>query len=46
MWLASRLPNAHHIEIARAGHAPFISHAAEFLQPASKFLTDLQAIWR
>jgi pimeloyl-[acyl-carrier protein] methyl ester esterase len=45
-WLALHLPNAHHIEIARAGHAPFISHEAEFLQPAGKFLADLQAIWR
>jgi pimeloyl-[acyl-carrier protein] methyl ester esterase len=43
IWLADHLPNARHIEIARAGHAPFISHSEEFLQPVRAFLEAQQA---
>jgi pimeloyl-[acyl-carrier protein] methyl ester esterase len=39
--LASQLPNARHVLIKRAGHAPFISHRDEFLTEVQSFLNSL-----
>ena len=40
--LASRLPSARFIEIAKAGHAPFLSHADAVLGQVEGFLSFLQ----
>lgn len=37
-WLARTLPRARHVEIARAAHAPFLSHPAEFDAALQDFL--------
>lgn len=37
-FLAARLPQAHFSVIAGAGHAPFLSHAPEFLRILNEFL--------
>jgi pimeloyl-[acyl-carrier protein] methyl ester esterase len=42
-WLAQALPNARHVELARAGHAPFLSHAGETARLLQEFLTGLPA---
>ncbi len=39
-YLAARLPHARCLVIARAGHAPFLSHTAEFLEALGHFLAD------
>jgi malonyl-CoA O-methyltransferase len=39
--LASRLPSARFITIAKAGHAPFLSHADEVLRHIESFLSFL-----
>lgn len=38
-WIAQALPQARYAEIARAGHASFISHIDEFVAPLLPFLT-------
>lgn len=42
-YLAATLPQAHLRIIKRAGHAPFISHRAEFLSELRTFLKQLPA---
>lgn len=37
-YLAERLPRARHRVIAPAGHAPFLSHEAQFLEALGEFL--------
>jgi pimeloyl-[acyl-carrier protein] methyl ester esterase len=39
-WLAQALPAARLVRIAGAGHAPFLSHRAEFLDALLDFLGD------
>jgi pimeloyl-[acyl-carrier protein] methyl ester esterase len=38
-WLAATLPRARHVSLARAGHAPFLSHAPEVTTALRDFLT-------
>jgi malonyl-CoA O-methyltransferase len=42
--LASRLPSARFIEIAKAGHAPFLSHADAVLGHVERFLSFLHPV--
>jgi len=37
-WLASAMPDARHVEIAGAAHAPFLSHPDEFMAAVTCFL--------
>lgn len=37
-YLAEVIPGARYVEIARAGHAPFLSHADEFLDSVTGYL--------
>ena len=37
-WLAATLPRAHAVELPRAGHAPFLSHAQDFTRELRAFL--------
>jgi pimeloyl-[acyl-carrier protein] methyl ester esterase len=37
-WLARRMPDARHVDIAGAAHAPFLSHGEEFLAAVRGFL--------
>ena len=37
-WLAATLPHAHAVELPRAGHAPFLSHAPDFTRELRVFL--------
>lgn len=37
-WLASTMPDARHMDIAGAGHAPFLSHGDEFVAALEVFL--------
>ena len=37
-WMADALPNARHVEIARAGHAPLLSHVDEVAAAIREFL--------
>lgn len=39
--MATMLPDAHYVEIKRAGHASFISHRDEFLKIVTDFLAKL-----
>lgn len=39
-WLAGALPDARHVELARAAHAPHLSHAAEVAAAISRFSHD------
>ena len=41
--LAARLPSARYQEIARAGHAPFLSHANAVLKEVEDFLASMRA---
>lgn len=43
-WLAARLPRARAHEIARAGHAPFLSHVEESALPIRTFVGELGAL--
>jgi len=36
-WLAATLPDARHVELPRAGHAPFLSHPRETLDALQEF---------
>ena len=38
VYLAQQLPRARHVELARAGHAPFLSHPTEFTPLLREFL--------
>jgi len=38
VYLAQQLPRARHVELARAGHAPFLSHPTEFTPVLREFL--------
>lgn len=38
VWLATQLPRARHVLLPRAGHAPFLSHAADFTDALHAFL--------
>jgi pimeloyl-[acyl-carrier protein] methyl ester esterase len=40
-WLANALPNARHLQIARAGHAPLLSHVDEVKSAITGFLGAL-----
>lgn len=42
-WLAQQIPGARLVELARAGHAPFVSHAAETGAALRDFLRQLPA---
>jgi len=37
-WLAAALPDAHHVELPRAAHAPHLSHAAEVAAEIRSFV--------
>ena len=37
-WLAAAMPGARVIELPRAGHAPFLSHAPDFTRELRAFL--------
>ena len=37
-WLANTMPRARHVCLPRAGHAPFLSHAADFSTALADFL--------
>jgi pimeloyl-[acyl-carrier protein] methyl ester esterase len=37
-WLAAVLPRARHVQLPRAGHAPFLSHAPDFNAALAGFL--------
>lgn len=39
-WLANALPRARYVQIARAGHAPFISHQDDFCAHLADFLAE------
>jgi len=39
-WLASALPAGRFVEVAGAGHVPFLSHPAEFMQALDAFLHE------
>ncbi len=43
-WMADALPNARHLLIARAGHAPLLSHVDEVAAALGQFLRQLQAV--
>jgi pimeloyl-[acyl-carrier protein] methyl ester esterase len=43
-WLADNLPEARHEVIARAGHAPMLSHVDETAVALRGFLRELQAV--
>jgi pimeloyl-[acyl-carrier protein] methyl ester esterase len=40
-WLTTNLPDARLVEIARAGHAPFLSHASAVASQVKSFLASL-----
>jgi pimeloyl-[acyl-carrier protein] methyl ester esterase len=42
-WLAQALPQARHVELPRAGHAPFLSHAHETAATLREFALGLAA---
>jgi pimeloyl-[acyl-carrier protein] methyl ester esterase len=42
-WLAAQLPRAQHLEIARAGHAPHLSHVDEVVTAMRVFLDEVKA---
>jgi pimeloyl-[acyl-carrier protein] methyl ester esterase len=42
-WLADNLPHGQFAEIARAGHAPFVSHVEEVATQVAAFLAGLRA---
>jgi pimeloyl-[acyl-carrier protein] methyl ester esterase len=37
-WLAQAMPQARHLQLPRAGHAPFLSHAPDFTAALAAFL--------
>jgi len=37
-WLAATMPHARHVQLPRAGHAPFLSHAPDFTAALTGFL--------
>ena len=39
-WLAATLPRVRHIELARAAHAPHLSHAEEVAAAVGRFAHD------
>ncbi len=39
-WLAAALPAARFVEIAGAGHVPFLSHPGEFMRALDAFLDE------
>jgi pimeloyl-[acyl-carrier protein] methyl ester esterase len=41
--LSRLIPGAAHVQIARAGHAPFVSHSAELLAALREFLATVRA---
>ena len=41
-WLAAAMPGARVIELPRAGHAPFLSHAPDFTRALRDFLGDFR----
>lgn len=41
-WLAERLPTARYEQIARAGHAPLLSHADEVVAAMNEFLDEFE----
>ncbi|MEJ0098992.1 MAG: pimeloyl-ACP methyl ester esterase BioH [Pseudomonadota bacterium] len=43
-WLARELPHASLVEIARAGHAPMVSHHAEVAAAMNDFLSGLPSL--
>ena len=44
--LAAALPDAQHVEFARCGHAPFISHESQFAAAVETFLARVAACAR
>ena len=42
-WLAAAMPHARHVELPRAGHAPFLSHPIEMLAAMRAFAADSPA---
>lgn len=42
-WLATRIPQARHVSIDGAAHAPFLSHPAAFVDALHGFLDDVHA---
>jgi pimeloyl-[acyl-carrier protein] methyl ester esterase len=42
-WLAGALPRARHVELPRAGHAPFLSHARETTAALHGFAVEVAA---
>ena len=43
-WLAEALPAARHEHIARAGHAPLLSHADEVVAATRDFLNEFESV--
>jgi len=43
-WLAERLPAARHEQIARAGHAPLLSHAGQVAGVLRDFLCEIEPV--
>ena len=43
-WLADALPTARHEHIARAGHAPLLSHVDEVVAATRDFLNELELV--
>ncbi len=41
--LAAALPRGEFVELARCGHAPFLSHETEFATPMQRFLANLES---
>lgn len=42
-WLAATMPDARHVELPRAGHAPFLSHPSETFARLQEFAARLGA---
>ena len=43
-WMAPRMVRARILEIARCGHAPFLSHVEECAQPLREFMADVSGV--
>jgi pimeloyl-ACP methyl ester carboxylesterase len=41
-WMAEALPNARHVQVARAGHASLLSHVDEVAAAMQAFLGGIQ----
>jgi pimeloyl-[acyl-carrier protein] methyl ester esterase len=43
-WMSEAMPNARHVQIARAAHAPLLSHTEEVVAAMSAFLGEIHGV--